>query len=156
MNLFPPLLLAALLGFSPSPNAQSAIAGQTDSVYGIGKRKLPAPKSGTCVSEQELNEALSGGRCDCTCEGYAKRPERACQVVCGLPYYLCWAPDPTDAEALASFDALFEGLDPATRAPLEAQMKAELKSKPQAMLDQKGALMMQRAAAWEEARRCAE
>ena len=55
-----------------------------------------------------------------------------------------------------SFDALFEGLDPATRAPLEAQMKAELKSKPQAMLDQKGALMMQRAAAWEEARRCAE
>lgn len=155
MNLLPGLILIVFIALSPALHAQ-VTENQTESAYGLGKRKLPPPKSGACASEQELNQALAEARCDCSCEGYAKGPERACQVVCGLPYYACWAPDPTDAEALASFDALFEGLDAATRAPLEEQMKSELRTKPQAMRDQKGLMMMQRAAAWDEAHRCTE
>ena len=156
MNIFSRLMLVVLLCLSAPLFGQAGASAQTGSAYGIGKPKLPSPRPGACVSEQELTSALTSSSCDCSCEGYARGPDRRCQVVCGLPYYFCWAPDPTDAETMSSFDALFEGLDAETRAPLELQMKAELRSKPQAMLDQRGILMMQRAAAWEDARRCTE
>lgn len=133
------------------------MAAESESRYGIGQAKLPPPPAATCVSEAEYDEAMMGSGCDCSCEGYARGPDRRCRVVCGLPYYGCWAPDPTDAEiqdaALASYADTLAGLPPEVRASVEAELAA-LTATEEWRLNTRGGLMLQRADAWDRARRC--
>lgn len=114
------------------------------SAYGIGKRKLPAPQLQGCMSEAEINQAAFGNGCDCSCEGYAQGASRNCIAACGLSYYACWAPDPSDAELAAN-------LDDATRSLLQ-QLPPEQRG---AMRDSlRYTQMLDRAQQWQAENRC--
>lgn len=120
--------------------------------------KHPPPPPSACVSEAEYNDAMMGSGCDCSCEGYAQGPERRCAVVCGLSHYGCWAPDPTDAEiaehSRAAFADSMGDLPPEARTALEAELATVMASN-EWKDSARGALMLQRADEWDQARRCA-
>lgn len=132
------------------PDAPSAAEAASSSRYGVGKAKLPPPADAACVSETELEAALSGSGCDCSCEEYARAPGRRCMTACGLAYYACWAPDPSEAEIRAQVSAVYAELEPAVR----DTMLAQLNDSPEFLPAARGQLMLQRAQQWEEARRC--
>ncbi len=134
----------------PIPDAPDTIAtadsAAGDSRYGIGKQKLPPPPSRSqCLSRAERDAALMGSGCDCSCNGYAATPSALCMAACGLAYYGCWAPDPSDAELVAKIT------DPATRQAI-AQMSAEEKRNFQQ--GARGFEMLSRAAEWEQQQLC--
>ncbi len=136
----------------PIPDAPDASGASgnpvADSPYGLGKKKLaPPPARGACLSKAERDEALMGSGCDCSCDGYARNPEARCQTACGLVYYTCWAPDPSDAELGAKIT------DPQARQMIAA-MSAEERG--QMLQHLRAAEMLERATAWEEAQLCAE
>ena len=136
----------------PIPDAPDTIAtadgAAGDSRYGIGKQKLaPPPPRSQCLSKAERDAALMGSGCDCSCNGYAATPSALCMAACGLAYYGCWAPDPSDAELAAKIT------DPATRQAI-AQMGAEEKRNFQQ--GARGFEMLSRAAEWEQQQLCPE
>ena len=143
-------------GFDDFDSAWSAPDpdGQPVSRYGMGLEKLPPPKTAGCWSEAAVNEAMVGSGCDCSCEGYARQPASQCQIACGLAYYQCWAPDPTEAEIRDQRAALFEAYDPQTRAALEAEFRQAMADDPQVEGAQRAALMLARATEWVDAQRC--
>jgi len=129
----------------PVPDEPQGVDAVPTSAYGIGKRKLPPPVINRCFTAEEINTAMMGSGCDCSCDGYAAGPDRRCVAACGLSYYACWAPDLTDAELGAkvddSFRAQFQQLPPADRAAFIQAMQASQ--------------MLERAQAWErETLRC--
>ncbi len=139
---------------APAAPSAPAASAATRARYGLGAAKLPPPPARACITEAEFNEAMLGSGCDCSCEGYAGRPESRCQVACGHAYYACWAPDPTEAEIRAAQDAMYEDYDAATRAALEAQQRQALASDADAAQAQRAALMLARAAEWADDQRC--
>lgn len=112
----------------------------------------PAPGAGPlrispCFTREEYNRAGLGTGCSCTCDEYArlasKAPaeQRRCSVACGVAYYRCWAPPPTDAEIAAKVRDI---------GPAGPVMLAQ----PDGRSFIVSGMMMERAMAWEEAQRC--
>jgi hypothetical protein len=121
------------------PPPARAVAGPTST--GRPLRITP------CFTSEEFNRAALGTGCDCTCNEYARlsakvpAEQRRCSVVCGVAYYRCWAPQPTDAEISAAARDMGEA-GPAMLA------------QPDGRGFMASGIMMQRALAWEEAQRC--
>lgn len=126
--------------------------------FGVGLAKLSPPPTAACVSDAEYTEAMMGTGCDCSCEGYAKGPDRRCMVVCGIAYYACWAPDPTEADvseaSRAGFADTLEGVPPEARAAVEGELAAVMATEEWRASTRSG-LMLRRADEWDQARRCA-
>ncbi|MFY2765071.1 hypothetical protein [Arenimonas sp. MALMAid1274] len=56
----------------------------------------PPPRA--CITKTELDNAMMGSGCSCTCDEYANKPVApVCDVAC-MGHYACWAPQVTDAE----------------------------------------------------------
>lgn len=103
----------------PAPVADPA---PVESAYGLGKRKLSPPEIDACMTQDEIDAAAFGTGCRCDCDAYARGVERRCLAACGLAYYACWAPDPTDAELAQQLDpqmlAMLQQMPPEERAAL--------------------------------------
>lgn len=136
----------ALPDFPPMPNIEVEAPPPAASAAQLDGTMAPPPPS-ACITEDEYNQAMLGSGCDCSCNGYAALPgqpaaeQRRCMAVCGMPYYRCWAPQPTEgdiAEAVAEMG------------PAGPEMLAQPDGR--AMLT--GAIMLQRASDWHDARMC--
>lgn len=114
--------------------------------------KLPPPAGEACFTRSEVDQALRGTGCDCSCDGYARGPDRRCRAACGIAYYACWAPDPTAADVDAALAAAYADAPP----EVAQALMAELARQPAMREDMRGGVMLQRAAAWDEARMCPE
>jgi hypothetical protein len=153
-----PVAAAEAPGLIPELPPVPESAGTADSSpYGLGKAKLAPPPERACISETALNDALAGSRCQCTCEEYAAGPAETCEIACGISYYVCWAPDPSDEEVRASARAAFadtlESLPPEARPAMEAEI-GTLTTSDDWLAGARSALMLSRAADWEASRRC--
>lgn len=116
-----------------------------ESAYGLGKRKLSPPEIDACMTQDEIDAAAFGTGCRCDCDAYARGVERRCLAACGLAYYACWAPDPTDAE-------LAQQLDPQVRAAMQQMPTEERAALRQGYLQ---VAMTERASQWmEQSLRC--
>jgi len=108
----------------------------------------PPPPRDQCITKVERNAALAGTGCSCSCDAYARKPvSDRCDIACGIAYYACWNPMPTDAEA----DAMYMSkADPAT-----ASFAPQFSSLTQQEKDTfRGFMQLERASAWDEARQC--
>ena len=124
--------------------------------WGVGRDKLPPPPpQAACITAAAEQAALAASGCDCSCDGYAAAGQAGgtCDIACGVAWYACWAPDPTDEDVRTSVLASLDDYDPATRAALEPTMTAQL-SDPQAVAGLRGGIMMSRAFDWDAARKC--
>lgn len=147
--------------FGAAPDLSVLDQAPTDgnvSRWGVGKAKLPAPgPRAACITPEAENAALAGTGCDCSCDGYARQlagpASETCDIVCGIPWYACWAPDPTDTEIRETILAGLEDYDEATRVALAPIMLAQLDD-PEAYAGLRGGQMMGRALAWDETRKC--
>lgn len=112
-----------------------------------GTMAPPQPRD-RCITKAERNAALMGSGCSCSCQGYARKPvSDRCDIACGIAYYTCWNPLPSDAEAEAMF---MSKADPALAAltPSFATLTRQEKD------TFRGFMQMERAAAWDDARLC--
>lgn len=130
----------------PLPNIEAEAAPPAPTAASLDGTMAPPP-AGPCITEDEYNQAMLGSGCDCSCNGYAALPaqpaaeQRRCMAVCGMPYYRCWAPSPTDAEIA---EAVME-IGPAG---------PEVMAQPDGRAMLTGAIMLQRASDWHDARMC--
>lgn len=135
----PPPPALPTVNAAPPPPPVRAAAGPTSP--GRPLRIMP------CFTSEEYNRAALGTGCDCTCDEYARlstkvaTEQRRCSVICGVAYYRCWAPQPTDAEISAAARDMGEA-GPAMLA------------QPEGRGFMASGIMMQRALEWEEAQRC--
>jgi hypothetical protein len=140
-------------------SSSSAPATGTSSRWGIGKEKLQAPAAQACVTKDEMNEALMGSGCDCSCDGYAAQlsgPASAqCDLACGIAWYVCWAPDPTQQEIESTVLSTLDGYDPQARALMEPTLREQLQN-PEGVAGYRGAIMADRAFTWNDDRMCPE
>lgn len=140
-------------------SATTAPVAEAGSRWGIGKEKLRAPAARACVTKEEMNEALMGSGCDCSCDGYAAQlsgpASDQCGLACGIPWYGCWAPDPTPQEIETTVLSTLDGYDPQIRALMEPPLREQLQN-PEAIAGYRGALMADRAFTWNDERMCPE
>lgn len=146
--------------FGAAPDLGSDVAPtQVSSRWGVGKEKLPAPPARACVSKDELNEAMMGTGCDCSCDGYAKQvagpASGQCDVACAIGWYVCWAPDPTGAEIDAAVLSTLDGYDDQSRAAMEPIMREQL-ANPEMRNGYRGGLIADSAFRWNDERMCPE
>lgn len=148
--------------FGAAPDLASAATTpvtEAGSRWGIGKEKLRAPTAGACVTKDQMNEALMGSGCDCSCDGYAAQlagpASEQCDLACGIPWYGCWAPDPTQQEIETTVLSTLDGYDTQTRALMEPTLREQLQN-PEAVAGYRGALMAERAFTWNDERMCPE
>lgn len=108
---------------------------------------LPPPAPGPCFTVQEYEAAMLGSGCDCSCAGYARQPgqtpaeSRRCDAVCGIAWYACWAPEPSEADIQAHA---------ADMGPFGPMMLAE----PDGRALMIGTILLSRATEWHDARMC--
>lgn len=116
------------------------------------------PLLGACISRDERNRALRNVSYDCSCSGYAaalKRQtwDRPQDFVCGIQWYACWAPVPSDQEVRDRFLSGFADYSPADRALLNENLMKQV-STAQALDEMRAGQVSQDALAWETARAC--
>jgi len=108
---------------------------------------MAPPRISPCYTSEEYSRAGMGTGCSCTCDEYARLstkalPEqRRCNIACGVAYYRCWAPPPTEADIAAKVR------DIGAPGPV-------LLAQPDGRAIITSGIMMERAVVWEEAQRC--
>tara|TARA_R110001606_G_scaffold227176_2_gene375271 strand:- start:959 stop:1462 length:504 start_codon:yes stop_codon:yes gene_type:complete len=139
--------------FGPAPVFNWAKA--TPSMNG----RMPAPPSlGACISRDERNRALRNVSYDCSCTGYAaalKRQtwDRSQDLVCGIQWYACWAPVPSDQTVRDRFLSGFADYSPADRALLNDDLMKQV-STARALDEMRDGQVSEDALAWDTARAC--
>lgn len=148
--------------FGAAPDLASATTApvtEGGSRWGIGKEKLRAPAARACITKEAMNEALMGSGCDCSCDGYAAQlsgpASDQCDLACGIAWYVCWAPDPTQQEIETTVLSTLDGYDPQSRALMEPTLREPLQN-PEAIAGYRGAMMADRAFTWNDDRMCPE
>lgn len=120
---------------------------------------MPAPPQlTTCISSVERNRALRTVKYDCSCSTYAEALEqkpwdRPRDLVCGLDWYACWAPVPSDQSVRERFLSGFASYSPEDMALIKDALLEQV-SDADALEDIRKGQILEDALAWDTARVC--
>lgn len=130
----------------PLPNIEVEAAPVVSTAASLDGTMAPPPPA-ACITEAEYNAAMMGSGCDCSCNGYSALPsqppaeQRRCMAVCGMPYYRCWAPPPTEGDIAGAVAEMGPG-------------GSAILAQPEGRGFVIASIMMQRASDWHDAQMC--
>lgn len=118
----------------------------------------PPPKLDVCISRDERNRAFRTVSLDCSCSTYAAALKqapwnRARDLVCGVQWYACWAPIPSDESVRARYLSNFSNYTPEDMALIRGSLLAQV-SDPGALNEIRKGQIAEDALAWDMARVC--
>lgn len=125
----------------------------TEPVVAESVPSSPPPPRKPCVTNMERIEALSGGVCDCSCKALEADWTEQCDLVCGMDWYACRAPLPTDEEVIARYMEGYETFTEADMKLIENSLEATL-SDPQMLAEIRHGQLMEDGYAWDMSRNC--
>ncbi|MEZ5938678.1 MAG: hypothetical protein R3C52_10740 [Hyphomonadaceae bacterium] len=111
------------------------------------------PQRGACVTREERSRALAGGACDCSCSARAESWTSRCDLVCGVEWYVCRAPRPTDQAVRDRYMKGFAAYTPGDMQLIQESLN-EMLSDPMALEEIRNGQLMEDGLAWDTARAC--
>ncbi|MBY9068147.1 hypothetical protein K1X12_14645 [Hyphomonas sp. WL0036] len=120
----------------------------------VPSSSLPPPRE-ACVSPKERAEALSGGVCDCSCAALETGWTERCELVCGMDWYACRVPQPTDDEVIERYMKGYESFTEADMKLIENSLGATL-SDPYMLAEIRRGQLIEDGYAWDMSRNCPE